>query len=368
MSEPVIHHYVPQFLLRRFGRPANTRKTKVARLDVASGEVRVSNPRNEAGKRFFYRLDVADMEAVNGGDLPHPNEIEKLLSKIEAVAAPVVAQLVEYPMRKTELEQLVALSNFVVTLLHRTPDGRADLAAADAEIQRLGSIEVFSDPDAVRRGMSSEATEAEVLEMRDRIVNDLMERRIEFESTPTREIGMLLQAIPVIGEWLMTKARWTVQRAPSDRQFVLSDAPVAQYDPTPKVEGAGAGFESSPTSMTVLPIDPSAALLIQPSPDGYVSLPMPRQVKREQVDEINLLSYAQADQALFGPVKTILAGVHADAALGPDRIAAVRRRRPRIWLTEAATREPAASDVLTFNSVNRDGPVTRQMRIGQAAT
>lgn len=368
MSEPVVHHYVPQFLLRRFGRPPNTRKTKVARLDVASGDMRVSNPRNEAGKRFFYRLDLEDMEAINGGDLPDPNEIEKLLSRIEAVAAPVVAQLVKHPRRTTELEQLVALSNFVAALLHRTPDGRADLAEADAEIQRLASIEVFSDPEAVRRGMPSETTEAEVLEMRDRIVRDLMERCIEFESTPMREIGMLLRAIPVIGEWLMTKAQWTVLRAPSDRQFVLSDAPVAQYDPTPKVEGAGAGFASSPTSMTLLPIDPSAALLIQPSPDGYVSLPMPRQVTREQVDDINLLSYAQADQAIFGPVKSILAGVHCSAALDPDRVAAYRRRRPRIWLGEAATRGPTSGDVLTFDSVNRDGRVTRQMRIGQGTS
>jgi hypothetical protein len=150
MSEPVIHHYVPQFLLRRFGRPPKLLKTKVARLDVGSGEVRASNPRNEAGKRFFYRLD---MESVDGRDLPHPNEVEKLLSRIETDAAPVVERLVSNPGRKTELEQLVKLSNFVSTLLHRTPDGRADLAAADAEIQRLAALEVFSDPDAVRRGM-----------------------------------------------------------------------------------------------------------------------------------------------------------------------------------------------------------------------
>jgi len=153
MSEAVIHHYVPQFLLRRFGRPPKLLKTKVARLDIASGELRASNPRNEAGKRFFYRLDHADMETLGGRDLPHPNEVEKLLSRIETDAAPVIEQLVASPGREAELEQLVKLSNFVSTLLHRTPDGRADLAAADAEIQRLAALEVFSDPDAVRRGM-----------------------------------------------------------------------------------------------------------------------------------------------------------------------------------------------------------------------
>jgi len=204
--------------------------------------------------------------------------------------------------------------------------------------------------------------------MRDRIVSDLLERRIEFKSTPMREIGMLLEAVPVVGEWLMTKASWTVLRAPSDRQFIVSDAPVAQYDPTPKVPGAGAGFESSPASMTVLPIDPSAALLIQPSPDGFTSLPTQRHITREQVDDINLLSYAQADQAIFGPVKAILAGVHAGAADDPARVAAYRRQRARIWLSEMGSAAPGSDEVLTLTGVNRDGSVTRQLRIGRAAT
>jgi hypothetical protein len=359
VSRAVRQHYLPQFLQRRFGCDPASLKTKIIRLDLESGAFRKASPINEAVRRHYYRLEDETGNVEDG--------VDDVLSTIESRAAQAIREIVAQPRRIPDPERLVGLAQFVATLLHRTPDARADAAVLDAEIAKLGAVRLFSDDDAIRRGMPTGASNEEVAAMQQKLIADLREGRLVFESTPTREVGFMLGALLIVTEWLISKASWTVLEAPGDRGFVLSDTPVAQYDPTPKTPGAGAGFESSPNAMTVVPVDPRVALLIQPARDGLLDW-RSRRVRARDVDDINLLIYAQADAAIYGPSRAALAFVRRIAEQEPHRVEAYRRQRARIWVTEIGPQHVVGDgSPRTFRGTNRDGVIERQFIVEPGA-
>jgi len=202
--------------------------------------------------------------------------------------------------------------------------------------------------------------------MRGRLLDDLKDGDIYFESTATREIGLMLAGMPAMVDWLISRANWHVLVTPSDRQFILSDAPVTHYDPTPKMPGAGAGFDSSPGAMTFLPIDPCIGLLIRPSPDELLNW-RTRPIDRALVDDLNLLIYAQAGGAIFGASQGIVTGVRRDARRNRKRVAQYARRRPRIWVSEEIDTASPLGGIRTFRSTNRDGTIHRRLHVDPAA-
>jgi hypothetical protein len=354
----IIQHYIPTFLQRRFGVDPESKKTKVFRLDTSSGSCRVANPRNEAAERRYYRLVDEDGKI--------DDSVEDLLSDVEYRGAGVIRSIVESPSASIEPQDLVSLAVFVATMKCRTPEGRADLADADVEISKLAAMQLFSDFEAVKRSMDPGASDEAVKRLRGRLLDDLKDGDIYFESTATREIGLMLAGMPAMVDWLISKADWHVLVTPSDRQFILSDAPVTHYDPTPKMPGAGAGFDSSPGAMTFIPIDPCIGLLIRPSPDELLNW-RTRPIDRVLVDDLNLLIYAQAGRAIFGASQGIVTGVRRDARRNRKRLAQYARRRPRIWVSEDVDTAWSIGDSRTFRSTNRDGTILRKLHVDQAA-
>jgi hypothetical protein len=350
------HHYLPQFLQRRFGCAPGNPKTKVARLELASGKTRVSSPRNQATRRHFYRAVLEDGT--------FDDQAEELFGMIESSAASAIDRLMAAPSALPSAEEIVDLAKFIATLLHRTPDGRADLAAMDIEMNKLAAKAMFSDPECVRRGLPAGASDAEVQVWRARLLRDLASGDIVFSSTPTREIGLVFGALAPTVEWLFSAARWTLLTAPHDCEFILADAPIAQYDPGRAFEEAGAGFDSSPRAMTLVPIDRHAALLIQPSPDGLWDW-RARHIGPELVDDVNALFCAQAEDAIFGSSPERLQAVAASARANPQRQHGYRRRRARIWVSRVEPDDAASATegARLFHSTNRDGTVTRTVRV-----
>lgn len=350
VSGAIRHHYVPVFLQRRFAlRPADP-KAMLVRLDVSSGRCRTANPLNEAVRRRYYRMEDEEGNVDDGA--------EAVLSAIESRAAEVITGIVDDPTRPPGPEGMVGLAQFVATLANRTPDARADLAAMDVEIAKLDAELRLSDLDAVRRAVGPDATRAEALEQQAQWLEDINSGKLFFESTPTREVGLMLEGMLAVAPWLFEKALWTVLIAPEDHAFVLSDAPVAHYDPTPKVEGAGAGFASSPGSMTIVPVDSRMALLITPSPDGLWSW-YHRHVDADLVDDVNLLIYAQADEAIFARSQELATKVRRQAKANPRRVGRYARRRPMLWVTETGPTDPLDARPRTFVGRNRDRTITR---------
>jgi hypothetical protein len=353
------HHYVPQFLQRRFGCTPGDPKTKIARLELASGDTRVSSPRDEAKRRHFYRAVLEDGTV--------DDQAEELFGAIESKAASAIGRIVAAPSQLPSPEDIVDLAKFIATMLHRTPDGRADLAAMDIETSKLAAEALFSDPECVRRGLPSGATDEEVDVWRQRLLCDLAAGDIVFSSTPTREIGLVFGALGPTVEWLFSAARWTLLSAPAGCEFILADAPIAQYDPGRQFEEAGAGFSSSRRAMTLVPIDRYVVLLIQPSSDGLFDWRV-RHLEPGAVDEVNALFYAQAADAIFGSSVQHLQVVADSAGANPERKHAYRRRRARIWVSriESDDRPSATNRWRAFHSTNRDGAMTRSFRVTSA--
>ncbi|UGS36107.1 DUF4238 domain-containing protein [Capillimicrobium parvum] len=352
------HHYLPRFLQRRFGCDPADRNTTVVRMDVSTGECRAVHPAKEASLDRYYRLTDNNAKNEDG--------VEGLLGRIESAAAPAITKVVGSGGEPPEPRKLVGLARFVATLAFRTPDARADLAAADIEFSKLAARQLFSDPAATRRALGPDATYEAVARWQRKLLDGLRDGNITFERDPVREIGMMLRAVEPLTQWLISAAWWELLRAPQGRQFVLSDAPVAHRDPTPPLDGAGAGFNSSPGAMTVLPIDPVVALLIRPAPDGLLNW-VARDVGEALVDDLNLLIYAQAGEAVYASSRQILEEVRANARRDPQRVVELRRRRMRVWVGELGPKDaPGQGGVREFTGRNRDGTVTASMRVSAA--
>jgi hypothetical protein len=96
-------------------------------------------------------------------------------------------------------------------------------------------------------------------------------------------------------------------------------------DPTPVVPGAGHGLRSSPNAETTLPLDPELCLILTPEP-AYGNARAG--TTPEYVDELNLRSYAWAQQHIFGPSQQLVTAVRQRAKREKARLARLAPRPP----------------------------------------
>ncbi len=114
---------------------------------------------------------------------------------------------------------------------------------------------------------------------------------------------------------------WTVMRAPAGSGYVIGDHAVTMYDPTIGVTGAsiGNGFRSSPFAETVLPLDRSVALKLSIGED--VDEWHDVEASAEEVREINVRSYAWAENEIYGSSQALVVAVREYARRNPARAA-----------------------------------------------
>jgi len=114
---------------------------------------------------------------------------------------------------------------------------------------------------------------------------------------------------------------WWLIRTTNDRPFVLSDCPVAMYDPALR-EGRGNALRSSPLARTTLPIDPQACLLLQSDGVEFAE----RAPIDDEVEQINLSTYAWADRWVFAGSEETLAKLHANAQANHEMMSRLEPR------------------------------------------
>jgi hypothetical protein len=344
-------HYIPQFLMRRFAIDPSDKQSLIWRLDRRRGSPRRANTRNEAVQSRYYRIQLEN------GDID--DSADEILDQIEARAAPVIAKLVQSQVPPSQAD-LASLALFVVTLKQRTPEGRRQIAETDAQTSKLWLEAQLSDAEKVRSILSKPGRPEEEIEVeRIRMLDDLRRGRLELESTPSREVALMFMAVEKGGEALLTKMGWTLGRAPAGNPLVLSDHPVAHHDPTPKFPGAGAGFLSSPGAITAIPIDPRFALILEPrEPPGWRVIDL----TADDVMELNLLSYAWANEALYGPSQEAVTRVRARAKRHKAQLARLAKQPPRIWVTEVNEDESGAG-IRIFRSEGAGQTITKQLYV-----
>lgn len=139
MSEPKLHHYVPQFYLRRFTDASD----RLWLWDRDQDRIFAARPSSVAAERHFYRLT----ELVEKGH--DPLTMEKQFSDLEGQVAPITDQWLDW-LRQMEPEEKIEIldinrelvSLYIALQFLRTADTREILAAFAEESESRETMSV----------------------------------------------------------------------------------------------------------------------------------------------------------------------------------------------------------------------------------
>lgn len=333
MATPKLHHYIPRFLLARFSPNPKAENPPLVKLDVANSRGKCSHTsvRNEGAVSHYNRLDEVE-------SLP-PDIVEQtLLGRIDSEAAPVVAKLVGG--RQLDPAARFAMAVFVHIQDRRTPRARHWMTYMLEQHKRLESINRLNDP-AVIEELHASGGEASIEETRQKaqdLAHQIWNREVELKATHDHAVAGMFTAVEDVAPMIAGQMTWHVLHAPPGAEFVICDHPIAKYDPgTPP--GLGIGWRSSPNVEVTMPVDATAALLLTPGPPRLRH----HDVETQDVDDVNLRTYAAAEWSIYGRTQQVVQGVRVLAKKRPRLVRRYAVRPPMTHLVE----QTEGSDVLT---------------------
>jgi hypothetical protein len=349
------HHFLSQFLLRRFAETSGKREGLVWRLDKKTGQSRPVAPKYEAALRHYYRLEYED-----GTTDSRPEDV---IARIEEATAAALRQIERGELPDDEDRAWLAL--FVILQHRRTPVAREwqrfrdELMSTMMAEVTLGNVESFH-----RRAQVAEPsmTQEQVEEMRLEMLEDLQSGRVKLGSTPSREAAFMFVALDEVAKDLVEKFTWIVVRAPTDAELVLPGMGISLYDPTPPNPHSGFGFRSSPNSQTLIPVDPRFALALTPGEPVWREA----DASVEDVDEMNLRAYAWSDAACYGRSQKVVTDLRALARRNRGRVGELAPRPGRIWITEGEADGPETGE-FEFTGHSPTGSVRRRFIVKPGA-
>ncbi len=317
MAEGSYDHYVPKFLLKRFSRRENA--AMLHRLHVQKGDITDAQVRTEARRKHldtFPSFEPAERRIV-----------AKMFRDIETKAGEAIGRVCsgEWDFNEKDriaLAYLVAIHHLRVPRRIEWTQGAANVIAG-----LLAELEA-SDPDNFR-GADGQLTDAQRAEQ-ELVLADLRSGRVWVEADPDAARGMAIAHVPDLTIAILNELQWTLLFAGAGSEFVLGDDPLTMHDPTPKVDEAAPGFLSSENSQTALPLSPSACLLLTPGPPELAVATL----KADDVDELNLRSYAWACSGVYARSKIALERLQELVERHSDRLEALRPRPPQQFVFE----------------------------------
>ena len=321
------HHTVPRMLLRRFSSEPRADNPEVWGLDILSGTPYRARINNEAVIRHYYRFEDPKIPIA-------PSQAEQWLSRIESDAVVPIRKLVD-GTALTALER-ESMAFFLHVTQRRTPQSRAWHAHLDEQMYTEFLKAQLSNPEYIRKRYKDHGdfqSDEEIERWRIETLSDLETGVIGVESGQNREVAYMFLAADKIVAGISNSTTWWSLRAPPGAGFICSDNPLNIYDPgapnRPK-EHAGVGWVSSIAVEATLPLDPRVCLLLTPGP------PTSRiqEVDAERVAEINLRTYAAAQQFIYGPSQQAVQEVRKNAKRNRARIEAFRPRPPQFTMIE----------------------------------
>jgi hypothetical protein len=334
------HHTVPRVLLRRFSSEPRVDNPPLWNLDISNGKPSGTSVNNETVIRDFYRID-------NASGPVSPSWAEEMLSRIESDAAEPIRKLVEgIPLTVIERE---SMAFFLHVQRERTPTSRAWHAFL-AETIILEELKAkLSSPEFIQKRFRDEGdpqSEAEVELWRTQMLDAAERGEIGVEPSQNREVAQIFLVADKIVPPLAHAMTWRSLRAPAGTEFICCDNPLNIYDPgalnRPKMH-AGVGWVSSIAVEATLPLDPSVCLLVTPGPPLWRI----EEVDATRVDEINLRTYAAAQQFIYGPSQQSVQRVRQNAKRDRMLVEAFRPRPPQITMLDDTGRGETKPRVIT---------------------
>lgn len=277
MLEPKKHHYIPQFLLRRFSADGKTILQAKKSLNPRFISVAV---RDAAAQNHYHTIPFP-------GALETQGEIEKKLSEEETHQAEAVREVLSGTKIEGALKRRVM--DFAAFMMVRPPKVQEAMKAMIDTMHQA----------ALRDKNSKEYT----------LMKDDMGVIPEEFNAPMWEIQRVLYKL-VATEFFGGFGDWDIQVLQSaEGNFILADCPLTIYYPA--VEIGNSGITKPQTHVLNLPLSAEYALEI------YKDTP-PRENCRlnvEEVAEINRRSVIMAGRFLYAPQETesLLKMIHENA-------------------------------------------------------
>jgi hypothetical protein len=305
------HHFIPQFLLRRFLASGSDR---LCQLAVGSGTPRAIAPASAASRRHFY--------AVTDDEGDRHNKVESLLAIVESHAATALARLLDNPAQ-LEPGDRATLSYFFGLIGFRTPTGSARLAEVSDAMSKAMFAGRLIHPDVFAhdyREAVGEASDEEIEQLRAEMLAALRGGRVELEDPRAHAITSGLQ---MSGDLAATIYPDTWKLVRTDAFFVTSDTGLAMYDPKPRFPWAGNAWRSSPAAETTIPLSSNECLVITPGDDARLEIV--DGAFASFVDSLNLRTYGWASDFIYGRSQEVVTHVRR---IAKQRPADIIRPRP----------------------------------------
>ncbi|WP_446008973.1 DUF4238 domain-containing protein [Candidatus Electrothrix sp.] len=195
-------HYVPQFLLRRFG-TGKKRREKIWVLDKSTGKVFQSSIKDIGHENYFYEHE----------ELSNNIDIEQLLGKTESYVAPLLSRINKSGKLFRDKPELVGLSYFVAVQLARSP------------VVRVG-MENFRRIMIDKWGADIKVHPNDPKTIGEYGVEDAKLSSLKF-----------MKNVPKFAKILQEKV-WSLCKAPSQSAYIISDNPITRHN---MFERAGRG-------------------------------------------------------------------------------------------------------------------------------
>jgi hypothetical protein len=301
------HHFVPQFMLNRFGEP------RIFQLEKSTGKPQSILVAEAASRRHFYRF--ADDEGNKS------SVIEGIFGLAETDAAPALLRLEEDGEISDHDRAAIAL--FLAYLWARTPGAREHAESIGEEIRLGFAATQLSDAQDFERTMKELGKTPEELEkLRHRMLGQLRNGEVHSpDPDGGATTGLLMQTAHELSVDMFAETEWTLLRAGGER-FITSDRATASFDPSPAHPWSGAAVLSSPDAETYFPISAEHCLKISPGTPSLVLEDAPN----SRVTEINLRIYGWAERFIYGgtqqdvcSVRKALKGSKRRFAVPPSR-------------------------------------------------
>ncbi len=219
------HHYVPEFLLRRFSTDHDKEHPPIYRLEIKTGTISKLSTLNCTVIQHYNRLSTAS-------GLP-PGFPEAMLSYADSHAAPIIEKFVRGEViNRQEREDF---SIFIMVQQQRTPRGREWQRFGQEQATTLWLLNQIYENRAmtreqVRESLDREPTEAEIDESIRDMAKPLESGELVLNMSSDQEILGMFTAVPTLIP-LIYEMNWELLRVPEGQNFILSDEPLVRHDP-----------------------------------------------------------------------------------------------------------------------------------------
>jgi Protein of unknown function (DUF4238) len=316
------HHFIPQFILRRFADPGTG---LLHQLDIETGKITQPGPRGAGWEPKLYRV-TDDMGREN-------DYLEGFFALVEMHAADSIRRLHDDAVGLSEGDR-ANISLFLALQEGRTPGGHDRMLEQVTTMGRLQLEVLLENPDAFRKKRWRGHSASELDRLRRDSLASLRAGRLKLRATKELTLRLILDT------WLERAApihamSWVALRADGD-EFVIGDRVVTMVDPTPRFPWSGNGWLSSPNAYATVPLSPNLCLRLN-QPGRWA--PIAERKTSRQIQRTNLRSYGWADRYVYGHSRKVLEDLHELARAEPDRLER-RRPSPQVILEEADPNDP----------------------------